>query len=137
MEQYSSGIIKSMRQENTNLSVNFFSDVNIDFIHRSIKQTIYDKYKVKIDDQNKDDILVLMRTTFLTNMYNSSNDIQKQIEHMNNVTISEAVRIIASGVASYLGYLRDVHSNPLPPPIPQNTSVYGSVPIITSTKIGM
>lgn len=137
MNTYSRNILDTMRQSDTTLNVNFFSEENQKTIQKTIKQRVFNKYKVKIDNQNTDDLLVIMRTVYLSNMSMAEHDITKQIKTMNDIVVNQATGMVATGVASYFGYLRDVHSNPAPLPIPENTSVYGSVPLDSSAQIGM
>jgi hypothetical protein len=45
---------------------------------------------------------------------------------MNQIVINTATQQIRSGVASYLGYIKDIDSVAIPPNLPQNTSTYGA-----------
>ena len=137
MNSYSRNILSTMRQSETTLNVNFFSTENQKNIQNSVKTRVFNKYNIRIDDQSSDDLLVLMRTVYLSNMSMPDHDVSTQIRLMNETVINQATDMVATGVASYFGYLRDVHSNPSPPDIPANTSVYGSVPLPTYSQIGM
>ena len=130
-------IINTMRQTATPLNVAFFHPSNQQYIHQAIRQNVADQYGVKIDYQNPDDLLVLMRTAYLSNMALPDSGIDKQLDQMNKTVINQATLMCGEGVTSYLGYIRDINSTPVPPEIPVSTSVYGSIPVLNTPQIGM
>ena len=55
---------------------------------------------------------------------------------MNSIVIKTALSQVQSGVAQYLGYIRDIDTLAVPPIAPANTSTFG-LKIDKSDKIGV
>lgn len=124
-----------IKQCPTPLNCLFFSNENRELIQRGIRQNILNKYKVRIDNQSTDNILVIMRVVFINNAYDNYSNIEAQVKQMNTQTIKLATENIITGVAQYYGYIRDVDRPIQPPPVPTNTSLYG-VKIGYNNQIG-
>ena len=117
--------LNSIKQCPTPLNTTFFSDFNRNVIHRGIKQSVYEKLKVKIDNQSEDALLALMRTVFVSNSENPYGDVNEQVRFMNGKVIKMATDQIAGGVAQYYGYLADIDKPLTPMDVPKSTTVYG------------
>lgn len=117
--------LNSIKQCPTPLNTTFFSDFNRNVIHRGIKQSVYEKLKVKIDNQSEDALLALMRTVFVSNSENPYGDVNEQVRFMNGKVIKMATDQIAGGVAQYYGYLSDIDKPLTPMAVPKSTTVYG------------
>ena len=128
--------LNSIGQCATPLNQTFFSEFNQKVVHRGIKQNILNKYGVRIDDQSPDAILTFMRTAFINNSANPYGDVCAQVKYMNEIVVKMASEQVASGISQYYGYIRDVDSPLQPPPVPQNTSMYG-VKMGYNKKIGL
>jgi hypothetical protein len=128
--------LNSIKQTPTPLNTLYFSEFNMNLIQRAIRQKFKDETGVSIDYQNKDDIFSIMRVVFINNAGNHTEAINSQVKFMNSLVIKTALGQIRSGVAQYMGYVRDIDSIALPPEPPVNTSTYGNkIPI--NNKIGV
>ena len=118
--------LNSMKQTETPLNKVFFSDFNIQIVQKSIRQAFKNKTGVSIDYQNAGDLYAIMRVVFINNAGN----------HYANVVIKTTLPQIQSGVAQYMGYIRDIDTLVVPPTPPANTSTYG-MKLEPNDKIGV
>jgi len=128
--------LNSIKQTPTPLNTLYFSDFNTNLIQRAIRQKFKDETGVAIDYQNKDDLFSIMRVVFINNAGNHSVAVNDQVKFMNGLVIKTALGQIQSGVAQFMGYVRDIDTMAVPPDPPANTSTYGNkMPI--NDKIGV
>lgn len=128
--------LNSIKQTPTPLNTLYFSEFNMNLIQRAIRQKFKDETGVSIDYQNRDDLFSIMRVVFINNAGNHSEAINEQVRFMNSLVIKTALGQIRSGVAQYMGYVRDLDTMAVPPEPPVNTSTYGNkLPI--NDKIGV
>jgi hypothetical protein len=118
--------METIKQCPNQLNTLFFSKFNQSLLQRGIRQAFYNKYKVKIDYQDPDDILSLMRVMFIANMSNPYGNICAQVKFINGRVIDEALKQITTGVSQYYGYLNHLKEPIYPPSVPINTSIYGT-----------
>ena len=128
--------LNSMKQTATPLNTLFFSDFNRNLLQKAIRQTFKNKTGVSIDYQNPDDLYAIMRNVFINNASNHTTNINEQVKFMNSIVIKTALSQVQSGVAQYLGYIRDIDTLAVPPIAPANTSTFG-LKIDKSDKIGV
>ena len=133
---YSTNVLNSLSQCPTPLNTLFFSAFNIEQIQRGIHKKIKETTGYSIDRQKAGDLIAIMRTVFITNSTNGYNNACPQVEFMNERTIDMAVSQINTGLAQYMGYLRDIESVPVPLDLPKNENSYGLITDI-NTRIGM
>ena len=128
--------LNSIKQTPTPLNTLFFSEFNINLLQRAIRQKFKDDTGVSIDYQNPDDLFSIMRVVFINNAGNHTTGINDQVKFMNSIVIKTALGQIRSGVAQFMGYMRDIDTAAIPPTAPANTSTYGmKMPI--DAKIGV
>ena len=132
---FSGDILTSLKQCPTPLNTLFFSEFNQNLLQHGIRQAFKNKYGIKIDYQDKDDLLALMRVMFSGNMANPYGETCVQVKFINEKVIDHAVSQISTGVSQYYGFIKDINSPIKPPAIPTNTSVYG-VKMDINNKIG-
>lgn len=132
---YPGDVLTSIKQTPTPLNTLFFSEFNQNLLQRAIRQAMYDKYQLRIDKQNKNDLLAIMRVVFINNSAQPYTELCPQVKLMNDMVIKTALGQIATGVAQYFGYIHDIQAPHVPPAIPVNTSVYGNK-IDYNTQIG-
>ena len=128
--------LNSIKQTPTPLNTLYFSEFNMNLIQRAIRQKFKDETGVAIDYQNKDDLFSIMRVVFINNAGNHSEAINEQVKFMNSLVIKTALGQIRSGVAQYMGYVRDLDTMAVPPDPPANTSTYGNK-LPANDKIGV
>jgi len=125
-----------MKQTATPLNTLFFSEFNRNLLQKAIRQTFKNKTGVSIDYQNPDDLYAIMRSVFINNASNHRTRINEQVKFMNGVVIKTALSQVQSGVAQYMGYIRDIDTMAVPPIAPANTSTFG-LKIDKNDKIGV
>ena len=128
--------LNSMKQTETPLNKVFFSDFNIQVVQKSIRQAFKNKTGVSIDYQNASDLYAIMRVVFINNAGNHYANVNEQVKLMNSVVIKTTLPQIQSGVAQYMGYIRDIDTLVVPPTPPANTSTYG-MKLEPNDKIGV
>jgi len=128
--------LNSMKQTATPLNTLFFSEFNRNLLQKAIRQTFKNKTGVSIDYQNPGDLYAIMRSVFINNASNHETRINEQVKFMNGVVIKTALSQIQSGVAQYMGYIRDIDTMAVPPIAPANTSTFG-LKIDKNDKIGV
>ena len=128
--------LNSMKQTETPLNKLFFSDFNIQIVQKSIRQAFKNKTGVSIDYQNAGDLYAIMRVVFIKNAGNHYANVNEQVKFMNSVVIKTTLPQIQSGVAQYMGYIRDIDTLVVPPTPPANTSTYG-MKLDPNDKIGV
>ena len=133
--QISGDILTSIKQCPTPLNNLFFSEFNQNLLQRGIREKIKQLYKIKIDYQDKSDLIALMRVIYISNFSNPYNDLIQQVKFMNGLVIIKAAEQITTGLSQYYGFLKDVDSSINPIDHPQNVNDFGNK-INTNTKIG-
>ena len=133
---FSGDILTSLKQCPTPLNTLFFSEFNQNLLQHGIRQTFKNKYGIKIDYQDKDDLLALMRVMFSANMSNPYGETCPQVKFINEKVIDHAVSQITTGVSQYYGFIKDINSPIVPNAIPMNTSVYGTA-LDVDQRIGL
>ena len=129
-------ILNTMRQSDNKLVNTFFSDANMNTIQVSARDTIRSETGLSIDRQNRDDLSMIMRYIYITNVYDPYAEIQAQMKLLNGRVHSLMVGQIRTGLSSRIGYLRDISRPVQPIPLPVATSLYGNK-IPFNDKIGL
>ena len=127
--------LNSINQTPNPLNTTFFCGQNIDRIQRSIRQKVRDSTGYSIDNQNADDLITIMRTVYLNNFMNGYSNVQQQVALMNQRVVETCVPQIYTGLSQYIGYVKDISSNPVPLDLPKNESIYGEF-LDVNTRIG-
>jgi len=105
------------------LEIQFFSKENIALINKQLILTVYKKTNKKflICDQKEQDLLIVMRYVFIEFARHLPYDIAGQIKDLNCNVVGEILPTIVSNVDQKIGYLRDISTQPVGPPLPINT----------------
>ena len=101
----------------------FFSKDNIDLINKQLILSVYNKTNKQflISFQKEADLLIVMRYVFIEYSRNLPYDIANQIKDLNCRVVSEILPIVISNVDQKIGYLKDIETQPIGPPLPINT----------------
>jgi len=102
--------------QNNELSVLFFSSKNIQIIENAIKAGVYqmsNRIHV-IDTQDRDQLYVIMRATFLQYSMNQPEELTRQIEVLNSRVVSYCVPKIYGEIQGYLQYKKDISTLAVP-----------------------
>ena len=114
----------------------FFSDFNRESIHSALTSDVQGKTGYVIDRQSDSDLQAIMKSVYIRMAYDEYQDIRGQVGKMNAAVVSEASRMVMTGVLQQLVYMKDIGSNPVPMAAPTSTSTYGDkIPI--NTRYGM
>lgn len=102
--------------ENTELSLLFFSSKNINIIENAIKAGVYEMSNKThvIDTQDRDQLYVIMRATFLQYSVNNPENLTRQIEVLNSRIVAYCVPRIYGEIQSYLHYKKDISTLAVP-----------------------
>lgn len=105
------------------LEQTFFSKENIELINKQLITAVFNKSNKQflICPQDESNLLIVMRYVFIEYSRNLPFDIKEQIRDLNCRVVSEIAPTIISNVDQKIGYLRDISTQPLGPPLPINT----------------
>ena len=122
--------------EQGDLETTFFSDENIDLINKKLIMDVFKKTngEFKISTQKKEDLIIVMRYTFIEYAKHLPYDITNQIRELNCIVIGQILPNIITQITQRKEYLR-VISEPreiLPLPISESTS-NRLLPSVTTT----
>jgi hypothetical protein len=114
----------------------FFSDGNIDLINKQLIMDVFKKTngEFKISPQKNEDLIIVMRYTFIEYAKHLPYDITNQIRELNCIVIGQIIPNVITQITQRKEYLR-VISAPreiLPHPISESTS-NRLLPSVTST----
>ena len=114
----------------------FFADFNRESIHSALTNDVQGKTGYVIDRQSDSDLQAIMKSVYIRMAYEEYQDIRGQVGKMNAAVVSEASRMVMTGVLQQLVYMKDIGSNPVPLAAPTSTSTYGEkIPI--NNRYGM
>jgi hypothetical protein len=108
------------------LNQTFFSPANVQIIQNLIRKRVFDESTNVIDPQSTDELLIVMRSTYLTYGRNEPTKIREQIEELNNRVANWAVPRIVSEISMYKTYIHDATTLPVPMSHPVNISASGT-----------
>ncbi len=114
-----------MNKLKSELSRTYYSSSNVEYIQKTIADSVKENTGYKIGRQDDADLFNLMRKVYTDYMVVDNDNIIQQVNEMNKVVVSSATRTISSGIIQNLIYLRDISTIPIPPQAPRNTSTYG------------
>jgi len=102
--------------DETPLSKTYFSKQNIQIIQNGIRAGIYRKSNGQylIGPQDCDALKIIMRSVFLQNAANQSQNISGQIEQLNQIVLDYCIHHVYSEAQGYMKYLNDVSTLAVP-----------------------
>jgi hypothetical protein len=102
--------------DETQLSRAFFSEQNIQIIQDGIRAGVYKKSngQYTVGPQDCEAIKIIMRSTFLSYATNLPQDIPQQIAELNAKVLDYCVENVFAEAQSYMKYLQDVSTLPVP-----------------------
>jgi len=106
----------------------FFSDYNVNALQRGIQNMVLNKSngKFKIGPQSPNELLTIMRATYLQESINSVAEVVHQVKKLNELVLMYSVPRILSEIEMHNTYLHDVSTLPVPLKYGENTSVAGT-----------
>ena len=102
--------------EKTAVSDLFFSDMNMDVIHKSIRYGVNQETGKIIGKQSDNTIYIIMRSILLqyANFRVGVADLAEEIRGLNSRVVEYCVDNISSNVQQYVGYIKDLEKLPVP-----------------------
>jgi hypothetical protein len=106
----------SRNLEHSSLSRKFFSNDNINVIHKKIIIGVYQKSnkKYSISKQNERELLIIMRSYYLQFGKNLNTNIQQQVDTLNKMVIDWSVDEIIKNIEQYMIYKQTASTLPIP-----------------------
>jgi hypothetical protein len=94
----------------------FFSDMNMDVIHKSIRYGVNKSTGQVVAKQSDNTIYIVMRSIMLqyANLRTSGDNLAEEIRSLNQRVIDYCVENVSSNVQQYLGYIKDIERLPIP-----------------------
>ena len=83
--------------ENNLLNELYFSKINIELLQNKIINTLKKKYNYIISKQSNDNLIVIMRNTYLSlakHNYKNKTELKQELNYLNKNTINECSTII-------------------------------------------
>ena len=114
----------------------FLSAENIEHLQTRIRYAIWvaSKKQHVIGRQNDTELLIIMRSMYLTYGKNLPTGIKQQIQDLNELVVQEAVSKILSQIKQHIWYLydRSTQPNPLQHPVSMSNAGTKQLPSVTS-----
>ena len=105
----------------TNLSRAFFSSQNIKILQNGIRAGVYYKSNSQyvIGLQDCDSLKIVMRSVYLQNAANQSNNVSAQVYELNKIVLSYCIPQVYGEAQGYMKYIDDASTLvvPIAPPI--------------------
>jgi hypothetical protein len=105
------------------LETTFFSKENIDLINKQLILSVFKRTNQQflICPQKENDLIIVMRYVFIEYSRNLPFDIKGQVRELNCKVVGEILPTVISNTDQKIGYLRDISTQPIGPPLPINT----------------
>jgi hypothetical protein len=114
------------RHANTSLNTQFFSPENMDVLQGRIQNTVLGMVGARIDRQSDSDLMMVMRSYYLTYAQNVPGNEATELAELNDRVVSFCANRIAVEVQAYRYYRKDILDFPAPIARPIDTQVYGT-----------
>ena len=100
----------------TNLSIAFFSSQNIKILQNGIRAGVYHKSngQYTIAPQDCDSLKIIMRSVYLQNAANQTNNVPSQVYELNKIVLNYCVQQVYSEAQGYMKYLDDASTLVVP-----------------------
>ena len=101
----------------------FFSKENINLINKQLILQVYRKSNKQflICPQKEENLIVVMRYFYLEYARHLPYNIKEQIMDLNCMVVGEILPTVVTNADQKVGYLRDISTQPVGPPLPINT----------------
>jgi len=129
-DSFVAAALQSLNVCQTPYNTLYFSKNNMNTIQKALRSRIQSRLGYVIDRQDPDDLSVIMRAVYVNwakePPCNNFDIVAQHVARLNAVVMSIILPQVASGVVSYVSYLRDASQLPVPLPLPLATSNAGS-----------
>ena len=118
-------LITSVHQCDTPLSKVFFSASNMNTIQTNLRIVVREKTGYLIGRQSDEQVAIVMRGMYI--LYaDPGNEIDTEVRRLNAIVLSQLAPMVGTGIAAYIGYMRDSTQMHVPHERPKNMSQRGS-----------
>lgn len=114
------------RHGNTSLNTMFFAQENIDRLQSEIRSAVAQMVNAVIDTQSEPDLLLVMRSYYLTHAQNIPGNEVAELEELNKRVVAFCSNRIAVEVEAYRYYRKDILDFPAPIANPVDVKIYGT-----------
>lgn len=114
------------KHSNTTLNERFFGEANIATLQRKIQMAVFQMVGASIDPQSEPDLLMVMRSYYLTYAQNVPGRETEELEDLNNRVVSFCSNRISVEVEAHRYYRKDILDFPEPIARPIDVKVYGT-----------
>ena len=124
-----SGCVKEniqFKHSNTSLNEQFFGPDNMEFLQQQIRSTVASMIGAQIDRQSDSDLLMVMRSYYLTYAQNVPGNEVQEMKELNDRVVAFCSNRIAVEVEAYRYYRKDILDFPAPIARPLDTHIYGT-----------
>jgi hypothetical protein len=110
-KNYAYSMLKGIQQVSI-FSLLYFSNENIQEIQKLIKYNVYTIGNHRIDNQNVDELLVIMRAVYLeySKIPANKKDYTQELAKLNEIVTERSIRIILSAISQQKKYLYDINN---------------------------
>ena len=120
-----SSVVTSMHQCETPLSRAFFSATNMNTIQTNLRIIVREKTGYVIGRQSDEQVALIMRGVF-TLYANPGAPVENEVRRLNATVLSQLAPQVGTGIAAYLGYVRDASQMHVPLERAKNMSMKGT-----------
>lgn len=113
----------------TELSRLFFSSQNIEALQHGIQYGVYKKsgeQEFRIGPQSKDELLIVMRSIYMSYARNLPTNILEQVRDLNGMVLQRIIPQVYTQKLQYEGYREDIARLPVPMHHPRSMSSAGT-----------
>jgi len=129
-------VIESTRQSVTPVSGLFFSEQNLEIVNRAVKESTRQQTGYKIDNQSRNDLLVIMRAVYFNNYVDPyTNQPCEAVKKLNITVIGICVNQIVDGIMTYINYTKDASTLAIPLANSKYESIKGEFPLYQPSTI--
>ncbi len=107
--------VKGLIEESA-LSNIYFSEANTKVLQDTIRYDVFKRTNLVIDYQSPKELYIVMRSIMLqhANFKVGSNDLLREIHHLNKLVVKYCGKEIGSNVLQHQGYIKDLERIPIP-----------------------
>jgi hypothetical protein len=125
--------------EQGDLETFFFSDENISLINKQLILSVYRKTKgkIRITDQSKESLIIVMRYVFLEHARHLPYDVKQQISELNCQVVGEILPNIITNATQRIDYIDEISKPREINRLPVNVNKKGSNTLPSTSSIFM
>lgn len=119
-------VMSVVSQESTPLSTAFFSGANVEALQMSFAQHVGDATGLSLSRQDDPSLLVIMQYVFVEHARNEADGVERQVADLNDHVLAICLPQIMTGLQSYLRYIKDIATLPVPLDRAQSMDIKGT-----------